>query len=212
MKHGLIIFDMDGTLIDSSAAMTQSVNYVRARIGLPPIDQKMLEYHINQPDHHLPKIFYNTDEYDPQHRAWFKEHYLEHVHTMIALYPDIAEMLKSVYDTAHLAIATNASDFFAHHMLEHMKIDHYFSAIVGSNNVAEPKPSPLMIQHLMDSFSLKTDHTVLVGDSLKDEQAALNAGIDFFFVEWGYGSTSAQKTTKVQTVSQLQNALQKRFI
>lgn len=60
-KNTCIIFDMDGTLIDSSGLMTQSVNFVRSSIGLEaPITKSYLEYYINQPDQHLPKIFYNT--------------------------------------------------------------------------------------------------------------------------------------------------------
>ena len=193
MKEALIIFDMDGTLIDSSAAMTYSVNHVREHIGLEPISQKSLEYHINQPDQHLPKIFYNTDVYDPNHRALFKEHYLENSTRFIALYPDVQEMLEKAQQKAYLAIATNASDFFARHMLEEMGILNYFSAIVGANNVAEPKPSPLMLEYLMKELDIPKEKTILVGDSLKDEYAAKNAHIAFVFAQWGYGvSDSAQ--------------------
>lgn len=185
-KEASIIFDMDGTLIDSSAAMTHSVNYVRNTLGLSPIAKEFLEYHINQPDQHLPKIFYNTDEYDPAHRALFKDHYMHFSPSMIALYPDVKEMLHLLSQKAYLAIATNASDFFARHMLEKMGIIEYFSAIVGANNVAEPKPSPLMVYHLMNELGCDASKTVLVGDSIKDEGAASNAGVPFIFAEWGY--------------------------
>ena len=187
MKEALIIFDMDGTLIDSSAAMTYSVNHVREHIGLEPISQKSLEYHINQPDQHLPKIFYNTDVYDPAHRALFKEHYLENSTRFIALYPDVQEMLEKAQQKAYLAIATNASDFFARHMLEEMGILNYFSAIVGANNVAEPKPSPLMVYRLMDELGSDVSKTVLVGDSIKDVKAAKAIKIPSVVVEWGFG-------------------------
>ncbi|WP_263832784.1 HAD family hydrolase [Sulfurospirillum oryzae] len=188
-KDASIIFDMDGTLIDSSAAMTHSVNYVRQNLGLEPIGQKYLEYHINQPDQHLPKIFYNTEEYDPAHRALFKEHYMHFSPSMISLYPDVKEMLQVLSQKAYLAIATNASDFFARHMLEQMGIIEYFSAIVGANNVAEPKPSPLMVYRLMEELGSVPEKTILVGDSIKDERAAANAGINFVFALWGYGTS-----------------------
>lgn len=190
-KEASIIFDMDGTLIDSSAAMTHSVNYVRHTLGLAPIDKKYLEYHINQPDQHLPKIFYNTDEYDPAHRALFKDHYMHFSPSMIALYPNVKEMLHLLEQKAYLAIATNASDFFARHMLEQMGILDHFSAIIGANNVAAPKPSPLMVYHLMNELGCDASKTVLVGDSIKDEGAASNAGISFIFAEWGYGTSES---------------------
>lgn len=188
-KEVSILFDMDGTLIDSSAAMTHSVNYVRNTLGLAPIAKEFLEYHINQPDQHLPKIFYNTDEYDPTHRALFKEHYMHFSPSMIALYPHVRELLDCLSEKAYLGIATNASDFFARHMLQELNIIDYFSSIVGANNVAEPKPSPLMVYHLMEELGTSLDKTILVGDSIKDELAASNAGIHFIFALWGYGTT-----------------------
>lgn len=201
MKNKCIIFDMDGTLIDSSAAMTQSVNYVRNHLGLSPINKKDLEFHINQPDQHLPKIFYNTDEYDPAHRALFKEHYLQSS-TSSLLFPDVREMLHYLSFQAQLCIATNASDFFARHMLEELKIIDYFSAIVGANNVGEPKPSPMMLHYLMQQTDTLPENTILIGDSIKDEEAAANANIDFIFAEWGYG-TSESANLRAHNVHEL---------
>lgn len=186
MKETCIIFDMDGTLIDSSAAMTHSVNHVREHLGLGALSKKELEYYINEPDQDLPRILYNTPEYNPEHRALFKEHYI-HSSLKSELYPDVDVMLNYLSQRAHLCIATNANDFFAHHMLEGLGIKHYFSAIAGSNNVAAPKPSPLMIEHLIATVGCDASKTLLVGDSIKDEEAALNAGIDFIFAAWGYG-------------------------
>lgn len=205
-KEASIIFDMDGTLIDSSAAMTHSVNYVRNTLGLLPIAKEFLEYHINQPDQHLPKIFYNTEVYDPAHRALFKDHYMHFSPGMIALYPNVREMLHVLSQKAYLSIATNASDFFARHMLEKMGIIEHFSAIVGANNVAEPKPSPLMVYHLMDALGSEPSKTILVGDSIKDELAASNAGINFIFAGWGYG-TSETASVRAHNIQELLSLL-----
>lgn len=182
-----IIFDMDGTLIDSSAAMTQSVNFVRASIGLEPITKNDLEYYINQPDQHLAKIFYNTTEYDPAHKALFKDHYLASSSRSIALYPYVREMLESLHQKATLNIATNASDFFATHMLEHLGILDFFTHVRGSNNVELPKPHPQMIEMIMRESSSAKVKTILVGDSIKDEMAAQRADVRFIFASWGYG-------------------------
>ena len=195
---------MDGTLIDSSFAMAQSVNHVRRTLGLSDISKEDLEYHINQPDQHLPKIFYNTPEYDPNHRALFREHYMKDSVESIALYPDVKEMLAFLSQKAHLAIATNASDFFARHMLEHLQILDYFDAIVGGNNVDDPKPNPQMIESLMESLESKRERTFLVGDSLKDEHAALNAKIGFIFAKWGYGKSDTA-TIRMSSVKELES-------
>lgn len=209
-KQACIIFDMDGTLIDSSTAMTKSVNFVRGTLGLEPIDRAFLEYHINQPDHHLPKIFYNTQEYDPAHRALFKEHYLESARHVIALYPHVKEMLTYLSHKATLSIATNASDFFAHNMLQHLEILDFFTLIIGANNVKASKPNPEMIQMIMDATKSKPQNTILIGDSIKDELAATNANIQFIFADWGYG-TSETALVKAKDIQALQCLLE-RFI
>ena len=188
-KEACIIFDMDGTLVDSSFAMTQSVNYVRAKLGLAPIHKEELEYYINQPDQNLPRIFYHTQEYDPNHRSLFREHYMATSTQSIALYPDVKEMLAFMKERAILCVATNASDYFARHMLEHLNIVHYFQGIVGANNVPEPKPNPQMLELLMDNAGVMKERSMLVGDSIKDEQAAENADIPFIFAGWGYGKS-----------------------
>ncbi|MDD2382552.1 MAG: HAD family hydrolase [Sulfurospirillaceae bacterium] len=207
-QKACIIFDMDGTLIDSSRAMTASVNYVRHTLGLEPIEKSFLEYYINQPDQHLPKIFYNTDVYNPAHRELFKEHYLESTKSMISLYPDVHELLEALHAKATLNIATNANDIFARHMLSLLGIQEYFTCILGANNVKAPKPEPDMIDTIIELTSSTKSETILVGDSVKDEYAARNAHVNFIFADWGYG-TSETALQRAGDIKELKVLLQK---
>lgn len=207
MNKACIIFDMDGTLIDSSRAMTASVNYVRQTLGLEPIEQSYLEYHINQPDQNMPRIFYHTEVYDPAHKELFKEHYLETTKSMIALYPNVCELLETLHTKATLNIATNASDFFAQSMLTQMGIVDYFTCILGANNVKAPKPEPDMIDAIIERTLSAKERTILVGDSVKDEYAARNANINFIFADWGYG-TSETAIHRADDIQELLRQLQ----
>ncbi len=209
-KEYSIIFDMDGTLVDSSLALTHSVNYVRDTLGLEPIDQRALEYYINQPNQRLPLILYNTPEYQKEHIALFCQHYIKNSAQYVTLYDGVEEMLSFLSQRAWLGVATNASDFLARHVLEHLQIDHYFDAIVGSNNVSEPKPSPQMLHLVMQNLSSQQDKTFLVGDSSKDELAAHHAKIAFIFAKWGYGK-SESATINVSDIEALMRFL-KTFI
>ncbi len=184
-----IIFDMDGTLIDSSEAITNSVNFVRSQIGLPPIDKETVTKNINLPDADLPKIFYNTNEYREEHRELFRKHYHNECITNIKLYPGIKEVLEILSKDFTLSIATNASDFFAIKMLKYLKIENHFQTVLGRNNVENVKPHPEIVEKTLNLLNGKKENSLLIGDSEKDELTAKNAKIKFIFVEWGFGKS-----------------------
>ncbi len=189
-----IIFDMDGTLLDSSYALTCSVNFVRDSLGLEPLKKETLEYYINKPDQDMPMIFYGTRDYIDEHREMFRKHYLKNANLHVEPYDgayELLEYLKSK-DIA-LSIATNASDYFAKNMLKHAKMLDYFKYIVGSNNVQNSKPNPDMIDLICEKLSVLKSQTILIGDSIKDELAAQNANVDFLFANWGYGNSSSNR-------------------
>jgi len=186
-----IIFDMDGTLLDSSGAMTHSVNYVRETFGLPPIEKEYLEHHINEPESDLPMRLYESKEYLLEHKERFAEHYLLNANLHVKLYDGIYELLKALHvEGATLSVATNASSLFAHNMLEAQGVLDFFSFVVGANCVKRSKPNPDMLHHISELSKISLSDTILIGDSIKDEGAAQRANIDFLFVSWGYGKCS----------------------
>ncbi len=182
-----IIFDMDGTLIDSSKAITNSVNFVRSNIGLPPLPIETVTKNINKPDADLPKIFYNTDTYEQKHRELFLKHYHEECIKNIEIYEGIYELLETLSKDFTLNIATNASDFFAKKMLKHLNILDFFTSIKGRNNVNNVKPHPEIIETILKETNHDKKESLFIGDSEKDSLTAKNAKIDFIFVSWGFG-------------------------
>jgi phosphoglycolate phosphatase len=208
MSKKCIIFDMDGTLVDSSTGITHSVNYVRSHLGLPYMETAHLVRYINDPDEHLPLRFYGTKEYDPAHKALFVEHYLEHCTHGLRLYEGVKESLSLLGEEALLAVATNASDFFAQKMLAHCGVEHHFQSIVGANTFGVPKPDPTMLLKLLEGLHVNPKEAVLVGDSLKDAYAAKNANIPFVYVTWGFGAYETQTPYVAQRADQLTRLLQ----
>ncbi len=189
-----VIFDMDGTLLDSSYAMTLSVNHVRASYGLAPIKKEYLEYIINEPCVDVPMKLYDVTNYTQEHRDRFAKHYLANANLHVKPYAGVYKFLESLYlKGITLSIATNASDFFATNMLKGQDILKFFSFVIGANNVENSKPNPDMLQHIGRLSNIPFNETVMVGDSAKDEGAAQNANIDFLFVEWGYGKSNNNK-------------------
>jgi len=205
-----IIFDMDGTLLDSSLAMTISVNHVRNSYGLKPIEKEYLEFIINEPCVDLPMKLYDIKEYTAEHKDRFAKHYLANANLHVKPYDGAYELLESLHVKGYkLSIATNASDFFARNMLEGQDMLKFFSHIVGANNVEKNKPDPDMLQYISKLSKIPLENSLLVGDSIKDEGAAQNANIDFLFASWGYGKSS-DFTKSFNNMAELNEYLLKR--
>ncbi len=201
---------MDGTLLDSSLAMTISVNHVRDSYGLKPIKKEYLEFIINAPCVDLPMKLYDIKEYTGEHKDRFAKHYLANANLHVKPYDGAYELLESLHVEGYkLSIATNASDFFARNMLEGQDMLKFFSHIVGANNVEKNKPDPDMLQHISELSKIPLENSLLVGDSIKDEGAAKSANIDFLFASWGYGKSS-DFTESFKNMAELNEYLLKR--
>ena len=189
-----VIFDMDGTLLDSSSAMTYSVNYVRNIMGLKSIDKGYVEYQLNQPDGDLPMLLYGTKEYTKEQQSLFRKHYLDNSPTFIKPYDGVIQLLEYLKSKdISLGIATNAPDFFAKHMLGACQMEDFFTSILGANNVERTKPDPQMLELSCQKFSASISESIFIGDSIKDELAAKNANMEFIFADWGYGKSKSAK-------------------
>lgn len=186
----IIIFDMDGTLIDSQRDITLSINHVRAENhGLPPLESETVVAWINQPVRNLAELFYGTENYEPQDRELFEVHYHEQCIRNPALYPGIKETLAHLSAAGvKMAVATNAPSKFARRMLGHLEIEPFFERIVGPDIAGASKPDPAMLHYILDAlnFDALKHHAWMVGDNSKDIDAARAAGITGIFSTWGF--------------------------
>ena len=186
----VVIFDMDGTLIDSQHDITASVNHVRQNIyALEPLTSSYVVEAINRYQRNLPKLFYNTEIYETRARDLFESHYYEQCIISPRLYDGVLELLESLQQKdVKLAVATNAPEPFASRMLKHLKVAHYFSYIVGADMVTHPKPDASMLHYSLERFDFnpQNDKAWMIGDNTKDMQAARNANITSVFVTWGF--------------------------
>jgi len=188
LRKRVIIFDMDGTLLDSSKSITKSINYVRKELGLPPFSVEKVTKLINEPDINLPKLFYEERKPYEECRKIFEKHYYEQCVKDMSIYEGIEDMLKKLSKDGYiLSVATNAREKYAKKMLNHQNIDKYFRFILGSDSLNSRKPDPQMIHHILNECKIDKNEAVMIGDSLKDEEAAKNAGVEYIFVTWGFG-------------------------
>jgi len=203
-KH--IIFDMDGTLVNSGVMIAKTINFVRQNIGLEPLDPTIMLEKINDPHINSAQYFYGTQEFTQEQTDLFGKYYHENCIVGVELYDGIYELLEELSKKFQLSIATNASSVFANKILKHLNIYKFFDYVVGHDMVEESKPDPQMIFKIMDKFNLTNNECLLIGDSYKDLYAAQNAQIDCILVNWGF-SDHKNNPDAIHTVEQLKQKL-----
>ncbi|HIP03120.1 MAG TPA: HAD family hydrolase [Campylobacterales bacterium] len=188
----IVIFDMDGTLIDSKKDITISVNFVRkVNHNLPPLSEEFIVAAINKEVRNLPELFYNTKEYERRDRELFEKHYKKQCIENPYLYDGIKEVLESLHHNGvKLSVATNAPTPFATTMLEHLHVAKMFDLIVGADKVEASKPDPAMIHKILDfyHYNKDRDRAWMIGDNAKDITSAQNAKIEAIFAAWGFSA------------------------
>ncbi len=205
----MIIFDMDGTLLDSSKSITTSINYVRDKLGLKPFKVDEVVRLINEPDNNLPKLFYEDKRPYSECRAIFEEHYIDNCIIDMDIFDGVKDMLEALKDKYQMGVLTNAYGDFARKMLKHSKIDHYFKEIIGSDDIDARKPDPEGIYYFLNKYKLDKKKVFFVGDSLKDEECAKNAGVKYIFVDWGFGEKQNPDAILTrQNINEMEDILQ----
>ncbi len=204
----LIMFDMDGTLIDSGFAITNTINYVRENLGFEKLERNHILEKVNDPTINSAEFFYGTKEFTKQQTKLFEEYYNVHCLTDLVIYDGILELVEKLSKNFTLAVATNANSDYAHKMLNHVGLGQYFETILGYDSVRNPKPHPEMVNKILEKHNISKEHAQLVGDSKKDIMAAQNAGVDWVLVNWGF---SNHDNEAIETVEQLRNKIFDKF-
>ena len=191
MENSLILWDMDGTLVDSSFGITKAINEVRKSKGLHPLSSCEVVKYINDNTMNLAQYFYGTNDYQAEDKVLFENVYETYCLEKLFVYEGVATLLEKLHaEGIAMGVATNASTSFAKKILSHSHLAHYFSSIVGANEVKAPKPSDELLHHA--AFSCGKDLTqtrsVMVGDGIKDMISAQKCGATAIHVTWGYSS------------------------
>ncbi len=186
----IVVFDMDGTLLDSKKDITISINHVRAvNYNLPPLSESFIVESINAEVRNLPKLFYDTEEYQEADRELFEIHYEKQCVQNPYLYDGILETLEKLFACGvKLSVATNAPTKFAQRMLTHLEVYDMFDVVIGADRVKLSKPDPEMLNEILTHYGFdKESHNAwMVGDNSKDMLCAKSAGIDSLFATWGF--------------------------
>lgn len=198
-----VIFDMDGTLINSANAICAAVNEVRVSLNLKPLDNKFIIQTINTPGKDWAKILYNIDNFaHSSFKEGFEKYFIKHYQQSVVLFDGVLDILKWLKSKAcYLAIATNAPQGSLGAILQKHGILPYFDKVLGISLGIEPKPHPMMLKLIQDEA--KFERSIFVGDSAKDKGAAQNAKISYLQAKWHEDRANKNEFTNADELKNL---------
>ena len=184
-----IIFDLDGTLIDSKLDLVHSVNATLRELQRPELPEEIISSYIGNGAPVLVAKCVGPDvppaELD-RALKFFLTHYEAHKMDNTCAYPGVAEALEHL-SAMPMAVLTNKPERISVRILEALGLAKYFRAIYGGNTFSTKKPDPLGLNTILREFSARSNEGLLIGDSEVDVQTARNAGIHSAVVNYGFG-------------------------
>lgn len=183
----LLIFDLDGTLADTSQDITNALNY-----SLRPF--KAGEYSVEETKKMvgsgisslLKSLIPSNNPGDEDIVAKrFLEFYSKHLMDNTIAYPHVKETLAMLGDFRK-AVLSNKREAYSKEILDQLGLSQYFETIWGSDSVREKKPSPVPILDLLDNFNVCREDAIMIGDSNFDVEAGNAAGIKVIGVTYGF--------------------------
>ena len=200
----LIIFDMDGTLVDSSLTIARAINHVRKNLSLELLDEATILEKVNDPHLNPAQYFYEAENFTPQHEEWFSGYYRDNHENELNLYDGIHELLERLkLNGFKLAIATNAYRVSTLQSLKHLGIYELFDAISCYDDVGKGKPHPDMLIKLLNELNVTSKESLFIGDSERDELASEALNLDYLMVDWGF----SDHEDAIKTVQELEKKI-----
>ncbi len=184
-----VIFDLDGTLLNSLDDLADSTNYTLRTVGYPERTRDEVRRFVGNGIYKLIEraVPAGTDKAEiDKCFDIFCLNYKKNMANKTKPYPGITDMLKTLYENGFkLAIVTNKADFAAQELCGEMFGD-YVKTVVGSVKERRNKPYPDNVLFAMDKMGAEKSETVYVGDSEVDVETAKNSGLSVIAVLWGY--------------------------
>jgi len=190
-----LVFDLDGTLIDSKLDLALSVNAALAELHRAPLPHEQIYSYVGRGALRLVEQALG-DGADPKEvergHSFFLRYYRAHMLDHTIAYPGVREGLEAL-ESSPLAVLTNKPTRFSREILAGLDLAKYFRVIHGGNSFDKKKPDPVGLLAIVKGFGLKPDQAMLVGDSDIDVQTARNAGSWVCGVTYGFGSAGLVK-------------------
>ena len=194
--HGrLLIFDLDGTLIDSVGDLTTAVNRLRADYDLAPLPASTVGRYVGNGVRKLVERALQGHPTDFEAALEkYRGYYARHMNDTTVLFPGVAEGLHKLRAAGYqLAVISNKPADFCRTLLVRLGVAELLCCILGDGNTAQLKPDPAPLLEVMRRTFATPAETWMIGDHHTDLEAARRAGVHSVFVSYGLGEIGAEK-------------------
>ena len=202
-RYELILFDLDGTLVETAPEICDAVNDTLQHFGLASVTQGQVNDWIGHGTLELliqALAFVQAQDdktvrasaHLPEMAAIFKSHYRTRCGTRSRPYPHVMETLHQLQANGiRLGVVTNKEGAYTQTVLDAHGLTALFDCVISGDSLPTKKPQPDVVLHCLAHFQIGKDKTLFVGDSSIDVATARNAGIDIWAVPYGYNMGAA---------------------
>ncbi len=185
----LILFDLDGTLVDSLSDIASSVNELLEMLRRPPLPRAQIQSYVGDGVRKLLErsLLDSSDADLGREEARYLSIYRRRLLETTRPYPGVVAALEALHRDFALAVLTNKPVTESIRILQGLDLKRYFRAVCGGDSFARKKPDPIGVRFLQEELGVDSGGSLLVGDSTIDYRTARNAGIRSCIVRYGLG-------------------------
>ncbi len=198
MHEVVILFDLDGTVIDSTQAILESFHNSFDHYGVTHPSDEAIKALIGHPLDDMYKTLGIAEDDIWDYVNTYKQYYRGIACAKTTLLPQAIEAIKEAATFARLGIVTTKTGKYSQELMEHFDLMHYFETLVGREHVVEPKPHAEPILKALKNMGVTHNNVWIIGDTHLDIESSKNAGIKHVAVTSGYETKEQlQQYTKV---------------
>ena len=206
-KYQLVIFDVDGTLLDTTQGIVEAVKYTIKCKNLPEIEEEKILQFIGPPIQDSFHIHYGLEGNELQETAEiFRNYYKEHTLLLAKPYDGVYDVLEKLkeYDIV-IAVATYKRQDYARKLLKHFHVDRYSPFLYGADNNNILKKADIINLCIKEAGIHSQEKVLMVGDSEHDAKGAKSVGVDFLGVTYGFGYKTQEQILKDGAIGACEN-------
>ena len=197
LRYRAVLFDLDGTLVDSYAALAEAVNFARRKHGLHELSAARIRDFVGDGLETLLRRAFTVDEVPRSVKDAFESRYDEICCQESTILADVNATLSTLHGLGVvMAVCTNKPTSFSKKILTFLQLAPYFRAIVGPDLAGARKPDAQHVMHTLEATGCAVSEAVFVGDMPIDVHAARNSGIDVAVVATGSSTAEALRAAK----------------